>query len=366
MTALPAASKWLSRSCRDRQAEQGRGRTSGRPPGASGICRPGSSGRRPPPCARDPGSCRGRSRRPAGDLRAAAAPALGVARSTCRVLRLRLLIPISRDVSRSARASSASSCTSTRTSMPNSLARRDSPEPHDRRGRPRSGDAVGAQRPGLDHLIGLEHEVLAQAGQDGRPRGLEIASAPWKAGSRSGPTGRPRRPRIGLGKRRRIEVRPDQPVAGRAFLISAISPNRLSASLASSAATKPRGGRSASRRSSCASGTAPSGGDRLAPPGADLGQDVSHGRGLVRDRDQPRQHRLGRAAVDRLGGERHALARSRRARRRPGRRRRSAARCRDRGRARRPAARAARRRWSRRRRRAGPRAAPAAGRRPRA
>ena len=139
-----------------------------------------------------------------------------VSRLVSNVLRLRLLMPISREDSFSARSVSASSCTSTSTSMPSSSAVSSSAlrivvvdARHD------DQDRVGAPGARLVDLIGLEHEILAQRRQRRRRarRGQEFRRA--LEGRRVGQhrqAGRAAR-LIGARQRRRIEIGADQPLA---------------------------------------------------------------------------------------------------------------------------------------------------------
>ena len=135
------------------------------------------------------------------------------ARSVTKVLRSRLLMPISLVSRASARVNSASSCTSASTSMPRScaaarkLARRSVVDgSHD------DEDAVCAPRPRLEHLVGVEHEVLAQRRQARRLAcsGQEFGP-PLKRGrvGQHGKTGGAAC-LIGAGERRRIEIGADQ------------------------------------------------------------------------------------------------------------------------------------------------------------
>ena len=168
--SLPRLSRRLARA--RARARAARGSRRRHRSAASGSRRPGTRGCRPRRGGRDRPACGCRSRRRSRCRRARAAPA---ARSTAsvvsNVLRSRLLMPISRDFSFSARSSSASSCTSTSTSMPNDerrvfeLARgRVVERRHD------DQDAVGAPGARFRHLIGLEHEILAQRRQRASPR----------------------------------------------------------------------------------------------------------------------------------------------------------------------------------------------------
>ena len=142
-------------------------------------------------------------------------------------------------------------------------------------------DAVGAERARLEHLIGLEHEILAQRRQvDGAPRRDQIAGAALEeaavgqhrqAGGAAGLVGAGQ---AGGSKSARI-----RPLDGLAFLISAISAGRPAAMVRSSAARKPRGRRL--RPCACASisagGVACLGGGDLGALGDfDRLEDVAH------------------------------------------------------------------------------------------
>ena len=103
ITALPAASKWLSSLMpRTVAAEQRRGRRAAHRPGASAPRPPGSSARRPPPAARGRGGVS--SPLSATTQAVRRHPRRQLARSSqdrpASVLRLRLLMPISRVSSR--------------------------------------------------------------------------------------------------------------------------------------------------------------------------------------------------------------------------------------------------------------------------
>ncbi len=80
-------------------------------------------------------------------------------------------------------------------------------------------DAVGAMGARLDHLIGVEHEILAQHRQCGRRarrhHEIEMALERRRVGQHR-ETGRASG-FIGLGKRRRIEIGANQPLGGRGF-----------------------------------------------------------------------------------------------------------------------------------------------------
>ena len=183
-----------------------------------------------------------------------------VASVVSKVRRSRLLMPISRDRSRSARSSSASSCTSTSTSMPSanaaasrSRAAASSTRRHD------DQDAVGAPGARLDHLIGVEHEILAQHRQRGRGagRGEELRRALERR--RIGEHRQARRAAalIGARQRRRIEVGADQAlrrarlldlgdqrvVAARQPALDAPPGNRAAAALARACASSAASGR---------------------------------------------------------------------------------------------------------------------------
>ena len=144
-----------------------------------------------------------------------------VASVVSKVRRLRLLTPIIGERSFSARSSSARSWISISTSMPCamaassiSLAARVVERGHD------DQDAVGAMGAGFDHLIGVEHEILAQHRQVGRRarRDHEIEMALERR--RVGQHRQARRAAglIGLGQRRRIEIGADQPLGRRGLL----------------------------------------------------------------------------------------------------------------------------------------------------
>ena len=82
------------------------------------------------------------------------------------------------------------------------------------------------QRARFRHLIGVEHEILAQRRQRGRPRAprADDRARPGTTARRSAPTGRPRRPphrpRASAGGSKSSRI---SPFDGLAFLISAIS-----------------------------------------------------------------------------------------------------------------------------------------------
>ncbi len=81
-------------------------------------------------------------------------------------------------------------------------------------------DAIGAQRPALRHLIGVQHEILTQSGQGGGiARGLKITVVALEV-LLVGQHRKAARPAgfIGAGQRRRVEVLPDQALGGRGLL----------------------------------------------------------------------------------------------------------------------------------------------------
>ena len=118
-------------------------------------------------------------------------------------------------------------------------------------------DGVGAPGARLVDLVGLEHEILAQRRQcRGVARRRQIfRRALERRARRSAPRGTPHRlphrrgPSAGGSKSARIK-----PLDGLAFLISAISANSPPARLASSAATKPRGGAASRARALISAG----------------------------------------------------------------------------------------------------------------
>ena len=142
-------------------------------------------------------------------------------------------------------------------------------------------DGVGAQRPALGHLPGIDQEVLAQAGQGGRLAGggQDRRRRPGSWARRSAPTGRPRRRphRPGPGPAGRSR-RGSGPWTGEAFLISAIRarrPGRGAALQGGAEAARGRGG--CGRRPRCrpASGR-PCARHLLALVGGDRLEDVGH------------------------------------------------------------------------------------------
>ena len=232
MTALPAAVEMGEAAhAATVQPEQAARRARPRPAPASGARRRGSSDA---PARRMRSRSAWRAEAALGheqSLRPGpAAPAPPSSRDRPRrVLRLRLLTPISSARRRSARSSSASSWTSTSTSMPSSVAallelgrlRR-------RRGRHDEQDAVGAERPRLDHLVGVEDEVLAQHRQRHRLRGRAQVGV---AALEEGLVGEHREAGgtacgIGAGQGGGSKSARIRPRLGEAFLISAIRPKR--------------------------------------------------------------------------------------------------------------------------------------------
>ena len=144
-------------------------------------------------------------------------------------------------------------------------------------------DAVGAPGARFGHLIGVEHEVLAQHRQaaGGARARSGIRARPGTTARRSAPRGRrrrrPRRPGRAPADRSR---RGSGPSTGDAFLISAISAGCPASSLASMA---PANGRTR-RRARAARSAVPRSG--IAPwrraissqlVGGDLVEDVGHG-----------------------------------------------------------------------------------------
>ena len=102
-----------------------------------------------------------------------------------KVLRSRLLMPSSGEARRSARSSSASSCTSTQhvhAELDRRVLQRSRLVVGD--GGHDDEDAVGAPGARLVDLVGLEHEILAQRRQrHGRARRVRNSGAPWKEGA---------------------------------------------------------------------------------------------------------------------------------------------------------------------------------------
>ena len=178
---------------------------------------------------RDRPGRRCRSRRPrGGPAGTSGASSSVVSRSTFKVLRLRLLMPIRRVSSRSARSSSVAIMDLDQ-HVHAELARR-------RRRDPRHASSSAAMISRMQSapiarlssdLIGVEDEVLAQHRQTRRRRARRRGSrrCPGNTARRSGPRGRSRRP-----PRRPAPARADRsrrgsgPRLGLAFLISAISP----------------------------------------------------------------------------------------------------------------------------------------------
>ena len=149
-------------------------------------------------------------------------------------------------------------------------------------------DAVGAMGAGLGHLIGVEHEILAQHRQIGRRarRHHEIEMALERRGVGEHRQARGTAGLIGLCKRRRVEVGTDQPLGGRGllhfrdqgiFAACELFPDR-----AHETARRRRGLRKRfdARQRMRALG----GGDLLALVGLDLAQDVGHRQRFL---DQP-------------------------------------------------------------------------------
>ena len=115
------------------------------------------------------------------------------------VRRSRLLMPISRERIRSARSSSAALCTSTSTSSPTSIAAASMAVRGDVvHGSHDDQDRVGAERPRLEHLVGLVHKILAHDREvDGDARILEVPRRTLEKGpvGEHRQAGRARRPR---------------------------------------------------------------------------------------------------------------------------------------------------------------------------
>ena len=190
-------------------------------------------------------------------------------------------------------------------------------------------DAVGAPGARLEDLVGLEQEVLAQAG---RPEASRACVRIFGPALERGRVGQHREAGgaalgIGAGEARRIEIGADQALR-RARLLDLGDQRRLPCGDAAARwrAAKPRGGRAArARRSISAGGTRGLGGrDLLALVGFDARRGCRSWSGSrVRDGDERVERRLGGAAVDRARGARDARRAGRRpCRRRPGRRRR--------------------------------------------
>ena len=255
MRASPRLPRWVSflaiTSFRRRLhagcAPAARGSRRRRRPAASGFRRPGTSTCRP---------WRGGSRsagvkmplspttmRSAGPCGASARWSSSV---VSKVFRLRLLMPISRDLQlqRARRArlvvhlDQHVHAVARTPRPPGRLRGRVVDRRHD------DQDAVGAPGARLGHLIGLVHEILAQRRQRGRRarRGQDTPACPGTTARRSAPTGRPRRPPRRRGQRRRIEVGADQALR-RARLLD-LGDQRVVAggdACARSRARKPRG-----------------------------------------------------------------------------------------------------------------------------
>ena len=144
-----------------------------------------------------------------------------VARSTASVLRLRLLTPI-RSLSICQRALELVAVMhldqhvhAAEMAEPRQLGRELVVEAgHDQQ------DAVGTERPGLEDLVRIDHEVLAQRRQLG---GAARLAEELVLALEVGLVGQHRQAGgatalVGRGERRRIEVRPDQALAGRGLL----------------------------------------------------------------------------------------------------------------------------------------------------
>ena len=143
--------------------------------------------------------------------------------------------------------------------------------------------AVRANRPRLDHLVGIEGEVLTEAGQGGGVAGLAkigvgtlkmrfLGQAPRGRSPR-----RPRKPSRALGGSKSARIRP---LEGDAFLISAISAKSVRRRYGAfeSPWTKPLGGGASDAAfSSSASGAVTLRSRDIRPLDvADLGEDVGH------------------------------------------------------------------------------------------
>ncbi len=80
-------------------------------------------------------------------------------------------------------------------------------------GRHDDEDAVGAPGPGLGDLVAVDHEILAQGGEAGGGTGRrqELGCALERGAVREHGEARGAAGLVGLGERRRVEIRPDQP-----------------------------------------------------------------------------------------------------------------------------------------------------------
>ena len=164
--------------------------------------------------------CRSR-RRPRRRLARHPADRWWICKQVAKVRKSRLLMPSRRGETVSAMSSSRRSWTSTSTSKPVSLGKRR--QVRQCRRRPRGDDeqyAVRAEGPRLEHLVGVDDEVLAQHRQAARTAGsLEMAVRPLEialvrehreAGRAS--------PLVGRGDGRRVEVPANHAGAGRGAL----------------------------------------------------------------------------------------------------------------------------------------------------
>ena len=170
-------------------------------------------------------------------------------------------------------------------------------------------DAVGAVGAGFRHLIGVEHEILAQHRQIGRRarRHHEIEMALERRRVRQHGEARRAAGLIGFCQRRRIEIGADQTLGGRRLLDLGdqriVAAGELVLDRAHKAARRRRGLRQRfdARERMRALGR----GDLLALVGLDLGQDIGHrfASQAVGNRDQLFQLRRRRAAVERFGAD---------------------------------------------------------------
>ncbi len=187
-----------------------------------------------------------------------------VPRVVSKVFRSRLLMPISRDFSFSARSSSPSSWTSSRTSMPSAtrgvleLARLPvADRRHD------DENAIGAPGPRFGDLVGLVEEILAQhrqrAGCARRDEMIGAALERGRVGEHRQAAGAARL--VGARQRGRIELGADQPLR-RARLLD-LGDERIGAA-GEAALDRLRRSRAAARPPWPAPRSSPSGRARLA------------------------------------------------------------------------------------------------------
>ena len=168
-------------------------------------------------------------------------------------------------------------------------------------------DAIGAPGARLEHLVGLEQEVLAQGRQAGRLARLRQIFGPALERRRVGEDREAGGAalRIGAGQRRRVEIGADQALR-RARLLD-LGDERRAAFGEVPCRWPPQSraaaARRAARRSISAGGTAAlGGGDLLALVGFDAGENVAHASRQAFEAWTSRvERRLGGAAVDGAG-----------------------------------------------------------------